>query len=348
MNPEEFQSLIEKYQHQYQLPALAVNLFTSTEIVSQTAVGVRKWGDDTAVTINDYFHIGSCAKAMTTSVIASLVEENLLQWQTTVSQAFPEFNIHQKLRGITIEQLLRHMAGLQPYEEDEEFEGLPEMSDDPVTQRLQFTAHVLSQPPVIEPNSEFKYSNAGYCVATAMFESITGQSWEDLMQERIFLPLQLDAGFGWPAKSDPHQPWGHQIVAGKIIPHDPNDGYELPPSIAPAGDVYVNFHGYPRWLQANLLGLRGQPTILHPESIQFLHTKKDGAHGLGWGIQEFMGHQVSVHTGSADTFFVVVLIAPDADFGIAIGTNIWGEDVEKGCIALLKELTSQHLPAPVD
>lgn len=61
-----------------------------------------------------------------------------------------------------------------------------------------------------------------------------------------------------------------------------------------------------------------------------------------------MGHQVSVHTGSADTFFVVVLIAPDPDFGIAIATNIWGEDVEKGCIVLLKELASQHLPITVD
>lgn len=286
MNPQAFQSLIEKYQHEYQLPALAVNLFTSTEIVLQTAVGVRKWGENTAVTLNDHFHIGSCAKAMTTSVIASLVEDKQLQWLTTTSQAFPQLDtIHPKLQNVTIKQLLRHMAGLQPYEEDEEFEGLPEMSNDPVTQRHQFTAHVLSQPPVIEPNSEFKYSNAGYCVATAMFESMTGQSWEDLMQERIFIPLQLDAGFGWPAKSDPYQPWGHQIVNDKINPHDPNDGYELPPSIAPAGDVYVNFHDYPRWLQANLLGLRGQPTILQPESIQFLHTKKDGAHGLRWGIR---------------------------------------------------------------
>ena len=344
MNKNEFQTLIEKYQQEYEMPALIVNLFNAAEIQLQAVTGVRKWGEDTAVTLHDHFHIGSCAKAMTTTLIASLIEDNYLQWDTTISAAFPDNkNIHPQLLDVTIEQLLRHMAGLQPYEEEEELVGLPDMSAEPMSQRQQFTAHVLSQPPVIEPNTEFKYSNAGYCVATAMFENIIGQSWEFLMQERIFIPLHLDAGFGWPARSDPEQPWGHMVLDEKIVPHDPNDEYQLPPFIAPAGDVYVNFNEYPKWLQANLRGLNGEESIVKPNAFQFLHTKKGEVAGLGWGIQDFMGQQVSVHTGSADTFFVIDLIAPDADFGITMGTNIFCEKVEKGCISLLKELVSQQL-----
>ena len=348
MTSQEFETLVQQYQAEYKMPALAITICNAHETIAQTAVGVRKLGEDTAVTINDHFHIGSCAKAMTTTVIASLIEEGHLQWETTIAQAFPKNDkIHPKLTNVTLEQLLRHRAGIQPFEEDYEFNDLPTLSDDPVQQRQEFTDYVLAQPPVIEPNSDFKYSNAGYCIATAMFEKITGQSWEELMQTRIFHPLKLNAGFGWPAKADPNQPWGHILVDGKTVPHDPHDDYQLPAFIAPAGDVFVNFSDYTKWIQANLLGLRGQHTILKSASLQYLHTAQQGVAGLGWGIQEFMGHKVSVHTGSADTFFVLVLLAPEANLGISIATNSGYESTEAGCIALLKELTPQFITTQV-
>ena len=60
--------------------------------------------------------------------------------------------------------------------------------------------------------------------------------------------------------------------------------------------------------------------------------------GLGWGRQEFMGHQISVHTGSAGTFFAIALLIPHRNLGFHIATNAGYERVEKGCIDLLKTL----------
>ncbi|MCA9973423.1 MAG: hypothetical protein KC425_24555, partial [Anaerolineales bacterium] len=51
---------------------------------------------------------------------------------------------------------------------------------------------------------------------------------------------------------------------------------------------------------------------------------------------------ISVHTGSADTFFAIQLLAPELDFGIIVVTNAFSDAIEKGCIDLLKTLFSHY------
>ena len=57
------------------LAALAAALVNSKGLVAVGAVGVRKRGDTTAVTVDDQFHLGSDTKAMTATLIARMVEK---------------------------------------------------------------------------------------------------------------------------------------------------------------------------------------------------------------------------------------------------------------------------------
>lgn len=340
-----FDKRVQKTLADYGLPALAVTVLRQDAVLQQTAVGVRRLGEETPVTPQDVFHIGSCAKAMTATLIAMLVDAGELAWETTVLDVLPDWNgrIHPQFGSITIQQLLTHQAGLPPFEEEEEFLALPEFTGSNRQQRLDFSRYVLEMAPIHPPGAEFRYSNAGYCIATSLLESQAGRDWESLLRERIFQPLAMEAGFGWPAKADPAQPWGHVLGEdGRIHPHDPHDEYQLPPILAPAGDVYVRFDHYTAWMQMNLRGLRGEQTLISPEAMRHLHTK-DGFAGLGWGVQTLLGQQVSAHTGSADTFFFLALLAPDADLGIVIATNAGFEYAEEGCVALLKELMPEFL-----
>ena len=52
-----------------------------------------------------------------------------------------------------------------------------------------------------------------------MAEAATGQTWEELMEQRLFAPLGIRATFGWPA--GPEAPWGHAPVDGRLAPVDP-------------------------------------------------------------------------------------------------------------------------------
>lgn len=327
------------------MPALAATICNQTAVLAQTAVGIRKLGENNPITLHDQFHIGSNGKSMTATMLATLVDEGQLTWHTTPAAVWPDWAtaIHPAFKTITIEQLLSHQAGLPPYEEDVEYSDLPSFPDDGAAHRLAFTRHILTHDqPVNQPGTEFRYSNAGYCVATSLAESLTGQSWETLLRERIFEPLVLNAGHGWPAATDPNQPWGHVEEDGQLVPHDPHDDYQLPPSIAPAGDIHVDFSDYTKWLQMNLRGLSGEQTLIKPDTLAYLHTPH-GRAGLGWGRQELLGHQVSAHTGSAGTFFAVAVIIPAQNLGFHIATNAGYEAMEQGCIDLLKTLISAYL-----
>src|SRR5215475_11318334 len=57
--PPDVPTLLERYRKNWNLPALAGAIVTSQGIVAVGAVGKRKYGDTTPVTLDDQFHLGS-------------------------------------------------------------------------------------------------------------------------------------------------------------------------------------------------------------------------------------------------------------------------------------------------
>src|SRR5258708_19691684 len=57
-------------------------------IIAQGAAGVRKRGTAEHITLDNQFHLGSCSKAMTATLVAMLVEEGNLNWTTTLCDLF--------------------------------------------------------------------------------------------------------------------------------------------------------------------------------------------------------------------------------------------------------------------
>jgi len=96
----------------YTLPALAAAVVRDGEIVAAGAVDTRRAGTETPVTIDDRFHIGSDAKAMTALLAGMLVEQGALHWDSTVGAVFPELaaQMDSGLRDVTLEQLLSHTS----------------------------------------------------------------------------------------------------------------------------------------------------------------------------------------------------------------------------------------------
>lgn len=321
-------------------PALGGMVLRSNEIIWHNVIGTRRMDSDELVTPNDKFHIGSCAKAMTTTIAALLVERGQISWDTRPGTLYPTLPIIPAFQNITLQDLFQHQAGLPPFEEDEEFTDLPDLGGTPIEQRRRFAEYVLTNNDVREPGT---YSNAGYGIATAMLETVSGRAWRDLLQQELFDPLGMtSAGFGWPATHDPDQPWGHHTFDGPLTPHPPDDEYQLPAVIAPAGDIHTNLLDYAPFLQLHLRGLRGQDGLLQAETIKHLHTPI-GRNALGWGRQPFRGNAISAHTGSADTFFTATLISDSNDLAITVFSNTTYTTVEKPCIELLQNLLNLAL-----
>ena len=78
----------------------------------------------------------------------------------------------------------------------------------------------VSQPVAAAPRRKYAYSNMGYVMVGAILEKISGRSWEELVIEKIFIPLKLrTAGFGPQSSLGMiDAPLPHKTIDGKLKP----------------------------------------------------------------------------------------------------------------------------------
>src|SRR5262249_21717230 len=181
----------------HDLPALGAAVVTSRGLKAVGVVGVRKRGSDVKVTVNDRFHIGSDAKALTAMLAARLVESGKLDWDRTLDKAFPDLkaDVPEDFRAITLSHLLAHHSGLPVHITG----GWWTFSrDDPIRkQRLDAVRKSFKEKLVAKPGERYLYSSVGYVIVGAMIEQAGDASWEDLMTRELFKPLGMtSAGFG--------------------------------------------------------------------------------------------------------------------------------------------------------
>ncbi len=330
---------------QYGVPAMAAAAIRLNSVDTAVA-GVRRAGAPDLVTPADRFHLGSNTKAVTATIIAGLVEDGLLAWSTRPGEVFADAanGIHPSYGGITLEQLLVHRAGVPAYVTPEDLAGVPKFAGAPKEQRRAFSLWLLEQAPDVAVGT-YQYSNAGYVIAAAMAEQVAGQSWEALLQARIFRPLGISGVVGWPAATDAHQPWGHFPVGNVYQPHDPHNAEEaLPPAAAPAGDLSLSIGDYARFLQEHLRGLRGADGLVRAQTFGKMHTPV-GEYAMGWDIVLDEGDAHSVHSGSAGTFLALAHIAPSRGLAVAVVANAADENANAAIADLWQQILEMHAGA---
>jgi CubicO group peptidase (beta-lactamase class C family) len=319
------------------VPALAGAIVEGNALVALGADGVRELGREVRVSTEDVFHLGSCTKAMTATLIARLVEAKELRWESTVASVFTDLapKMDPRWREVSLEQLLTHRAGA-PADLDAGglWKRLRESEAEPREQRRMLLEGVLTRPPVEPPGTAFLYSNAGYAIAGAMAERATGKAWEDLMRKQLFEPLGMEsAGFGPPGKPGKlGSPVGHDR-GGK--PVGTGAKADNPAAIGPAGTVHASLADWGRFVAAHLNGERGGAKILRAASFEKLHTPPPGAepvYAMGWGVtQRSWGGRVLTHSGSNTLWFCTVWIAPEKGFAVLVATNQGGEEAQRAC-----------------
>lgn len=287
---------------------------------------MRSVSDETPVTESDRFHLGSNTKALTATLAAIAVERGALGWTTDAAELLEAASV----RGLTLERLLAHAAGVRALTEDEELVGLP---DD----RQALAEMLLCEEPLFEPGSDAAYSNGGYAIVSAMLERALGVDFEDGLRRELFEPLGLEAGFGWPADLP-----GHYCRHDALVPHDHTDGYALPRTLAAAGDVNATIESYAKFVQLHLRGLRGDAHLLRSSTYSKLHSPIVGPFALGWGIQMWEGATTSVHAGSAETFFAIVAVQPERDFAAAAVVNAGGERAQQATVEIVRGLVRER------
>jgi CubicO group peptidase (beta-lactamase class C family) len=311
-------------------------------------------GKDDPVELGDRFHIGSCTKTMTAMLIARLVDQGKLQWNTTLAEALPGVAMRPEYRGVTIRQLLTFRGGIPAYTLFRPGEPAVEtmkklMGDDPADVRLQFAQAVLNEPPVSPPGTEAVYSNASFALLGAIIDRLAGRSWEMDLAEGLFRPLGMTASVvGQPRqRREDNQPAGHRKEGDGFRPATPL--MEAAPgrhAMAPAGNVSCSILDFAGYAAARLAGLRGKGPLLSADAYAALARPDEGVKGFtgGTGVLRPLGAagREFQANGSGGLFFAGFRILPEQDAAIVLAMNAGSPAAVEATLTALKE--RYHLP----
>jgi CubicO group peptidase (beta-lactamase class C family) len=356
--------IIEKHK----IPGIAAVIVSGDRIEAIGCAGIRKKGSPEAVTNKDLWHLGSCTKSMTATMVALLVEEGKLSWNTTLAEAFPDLRDQMKpaWHTATLDQLLSNRSGAPGgLDADGLWGRLWQQNGSLTDQRMELLKGVILHDPAAPPGSKNIYSNGGFSMAGAIAEKVTRKSYEDLMRERLFVPLGMtSAGFGAPGTpGSVDQPRGHggngeacEPTVGKGVG---NDGCDNPPAISPAGRVHCTIEHWGKYIALHLRGDKENPSrkcnLLKAESFDKLHEARtvkaeDGketatGYACGWGrpSRPWAGGDVLTHNGSNTMWFCVTWIAPKKDFAVLVCCNQGGDAAAKACDDAASAMIQDHL-----
>lgn len=327
---------IDAIRNQYQVPALG-GLIARDTVIKRYIAGVRKWGDSTLATVDDKFHLGSCTKAMTATLIAIFVERGQLKWESTMAQIFPELvpQMNSSFKNVTVDMLTSHRSGITAdigaINNGDLWAKLSDPQLDPMVGRQMLVATVFSQPPATTPGSTYEYSNINYMIAGAILERITGISWEIIITYELFCPLAMNScGFGAPGDPNaivPDQPWPHQVANNIPVPIKPDFHGDNPPSLGPAGTVHCSMADWAKFGKLHVDGFNGINTpILKASSFVKLHTPYPGQNYTygGWvrTTADWAGGTVLTHNGSNTMNYAEIWLAPLKNMVLLSATNV--------------------------
>ena len=327
-------AILDEVRIKENIPGLAAAVIRSEGPVYVAVSGKRRQDADARLTREDRMHIGSCTKAITSTLMARLVADRILAWDTQLLEVFPELKgkLHPAYQHINLRDLLSHTAGVVPSGDFEpwlknhppDVKALAALKGDAAAQRLAMLVPILSMKPVVAPKTALSYSNAGYAIAAAMAERRTGKTWEWLIESKVLKPLGMPGmHVGWPgALKSLKQPVGHVRDNGTFRVCE-NDEIKLPLSLTPAGHLSGRPEDLALFLRLHLRGLRDLPTImLDPAMFTLIHQPVKEDYGLGWGkYRNRKGVLVPWHNGSIGSYVTQMVVMPGDDLAVATFSN---------------------------
>lgn len=368
---ERLRTRLEKVRSQNNLPAMWAGKFRigdGAELANDRAdfmasAGFRKQGSDTPVTDDDLIHLGSCTKAMTALLVARLISDQKLDWQTTLGEVFddiPDLK-DSPWANVTIEQLLWHESGAPANAPWNPIHS--QRPDDPIASRRDVLLWLVKQQRPKTP--KHLYSNVGYSLLGHICEKIENQSWQQLLQDRVLNPVGArQIGFGPVIGTQPlEQPWGHydaeaqspsvgtaigkalvQMFGGK--PHSALSPIQLdnPPPLGPAGRAHMPMREWAKFVK--LFADTKAPTDLvqvhDSDWKRLLSPSQQGNYAGGWILTErpWADGRVLFHNGSNTTWYCVAWVAPKKNFCVLVATNGYSSVAETACDTIAAELVT--------
>jgi len=305
------------------VPGAVVVIVKDGQPILQKGYGYSDWDKSLPVDPQrTLFRPGSVSKLFTWTAVMQLVEQGKLDLDADVNK-YLDFQIpsyHGK--ALTLRHVMTHTSGFEEVARDL-------LTYDTATPDLGAVLKRYIPPYIYEPGSTPGYSNYATSLAGYIVQRVSGQPYDDYIEQHIFNPLGMkNASFRQPLPKA-LQP---QMSLGYPSQDEKPKGFEVI-SLPPAGSLSATGADMGRFMLAYLgQGKLGDAQILKPETVQLMHTKLTKplpdllGIGLGFYQQDANGHRVVGHGGDTVLFHTDLLLFPDDHIGIYISVNSPGTD----------------------
>ncbi|WGV24709.1 serine hydrolase domain-containing protein [Halotia branconii] len=248
-----------------------------------------------AATEHTVYEIASIGKTFTATLMMMLVEAKVISLDEAIANYLDDLPL--AWQSVTVKHILSHQSGIPSYTDASNYWEITRLD----LSKPEILALVRDLPLKFQPGEFSAYDNTGYYLLGLMLEQITGQFYEDLLRDRIFLPLGMNAtGMNNPQNIVSHRAAGYRLLNHKLI----NKPYYSPSVTYSAGGQLSSIADMAKWEQAlNNATLLKQSTLdlmwtPHPPSQGNNWEKLKYVAGLGWWIFNYDDRRVVGHNGS--------------------------------------------------
>jgi CubicO group peptidase (beta-lactamase class C family) len=317
------------------VPGLAIAVVYNDEIVYLKGFGLREAGKPQTVDADTVFQIASLSKPVSSSVVAALVSDGVVDWNSRIADLDPAFALHDPYptAQVTVRDLFNHRGGL-PGTAGDDLEDIGYGRDE-----------ILHRLRLVLPSSSFRagysYSNFGLTEGAVAAARPTGKPWEAVAEEKLFKPLGMTSTSARQADflTRPNRAALHVKVDGAWAAKLKRD----PDAQAPAGGVSSSARDLAQWVRLELgNGMYDGKRLIAAAALDATHvplmarganpvTGAPSFYGLGWNI-EFTNHGLS--WGHAGAFSVgartLATLYPKSGLGIVVLVNAFPTGVPEG------------------
>jgi len=316
---------------------IAVAVVKDGKLIHSKGYGVKSIKNKKKVNEYTLFAIASNSKAFTSAAIAILVDEKKLKWGDKVIDYIPEFKMYNDYvtANFSIEDLLTHRSGLGLGAGD--LLIFPDGADFTINDVLNSFQYQKS---ISAFRTKFDYDNLLYIVAGEVVARVSGMSWADFVQSKIFTPLGMNSSVPLDARlsKNVNLALPHDSEGENIIQLETYKGGDL---VGAAGGIYSSVDDLSKWMIMHLNGgkygknlsniifsEKRQSEMWKPHTNLRFTTKPSSrtnthftAYGLGWLIKDQQGKIVISHTGGLPGMLSKTILVPELNLGIVVLTN---------------------------
>ena len=326
----ELGKFIQTGQKELGVPGVGLGIVQDGKVVFSGGFGVRELGKTETVDGDTVFMIASNTKALTTLLLARLVAEGKMTWDTPVTTLLPSFKLGdaETTRQVKVRQLICACTGMPR----QDLEWLFEYRD--VTPEKALVTLGTMQP-TSKFGELFQYSNpmaaaAGFTAGHVMYPQMElGAAYDKAMQTQVFDPLGM--------KSTTFD-YARALAGNHAYPHSPDINgkpalavMELNYSIIPqrpAGAAWSNVNDMLKYVSMELANgaLPDGKTYIPKEPllerrVAQVPIGKDETYGMGLMVDTEYEVPVVHHGGDMVGFHSDMIWLPGQNVGAVVLTN---------------------------